>query len=144
MLDTPSGRLVQSLYAKGCKLGVSSRGWASLHEIPGKRYKCIMSNFELITFDFVTEPSTKGAWLLPWVDRYSNPIPRQPVAEALSRLGIGAVPPAQLGALPDVDKIEESLHEFVRRLQVRTPCARYILTVSLARKAHRRTGASRG
>jgi hypothetical protein len=45
--------------AQGIKLGVSSRGWASLRT--DARAKCVFvdDDFELITFDFVTEPSTK-------------------------------------------------------------------------------------
>ena len=119
VLDTPSGRLVRSLYERGCKLGVSSRGWASLRDLPGKRYKCIMSNFELITFDFVTEPSTRGAWLLPYTGRYSAPVPSQSVAESLSRLGVGAVPLEQLHTLPRVRDLKDGYQEFRRRLQVR-------------------------
>jgi hypothetical protein len=119
VLDTPSGRLVQSLYESGCKLGVSSRGWASLKDLPGKRYKCIMNNFELITFDFVTEPSTKGAWLLPYSQRCPVPIPTQQTAEALSRLGIGSVLPEQLQQLPHVQHIRVGFADFQRRLRVR-------------------------
>lgn len=48
-----------SAHAQGIKLGVSSRGWASLRT--DTRAKCVYvdDDFELITFDFVTEPSTK-------------------------------------------------------------------------------------
>ena len=119
VLDTPSGRLVQSLYEKGCKLGVSSRGWASLRDLPGQQYKCIMSNFELITFDFVSEPSTKGAWLLPYAGRYSAPVPVQTVAEAVSRLGAGAVSLAEVARLPRVRDLQAGLAEYQRRLRVR-------------------------
>lgn len=119
VLDTPSGRLVRSLYECGCKLGVSSRGWASLRELPGKVYKCIMANFELITFDFVTEPSTKGAWLLPYIGTYSAPVPRQAAAEALSRLGVGAVPVEAYASLPRARELKAGFLEFQRRLQVR-------------------------
>jgi hypothetical protein len=119
VLDTPSGRLVQSLYEQGCKLGVSSRGWASLRELPGKCYKCIMSNFELITFDFVTEPSTRGAWLLPYVGQYLAAVPSQAVAEAVSRLGVGAVSTDQFVCLPKVRDLQAGFAEYQRRLQVR-------------------------
>lgn len=119
MLDTPSGRLVQSLYESGCKLGVSSRGWASLRDLPGKHYKCIMSNFELITFDFVTEPSTKGAFLLPYVQRYPGPVPQQDAAVAMSRLGLGSVLPEQLPELPHVRDLQAGFADFQRGLQVR-------------------------
>jgi hypothetical protein len=112
VLDTPSGRLIKHLYSRGCKLGVSSRGWASLRELPGKDYKCIMDNFELITFDFVTEPSTRGAWLLPYAGSYHPPVPQQPFAEAVSRLGVGAVLPAQFPTLPSIRETLACLQEY--------------------------------
>uniref|UniRef100_A0A7S1XAC1 Uncharacterized protein n=1 Tax=Tetraselmis chuii TaxID=63592 RepID=A0A7S1XAC1_9CHLO len=63
VLPTPAGRLLMDLFREGCQVGVSSRGWASLREANG----CItvQNDFELITFDFVTEPSTQGAFLRP-------------------------------------------------------------------------------
>lgn len=100
VLDTPSGSLIRDLYKTGHKLGVSSRGWASLRELPGKQYKCIMDNFELITFDFVTEPSTHGAWLLPYAANYLGRVPDQQRAEGLSSLGVGALPIECTRALP--------------------------------------------
>ncbi len=43
-------------------------------------------DFELITFDFVTEPSTRGAYLAPVQKRYKRPVPDQGKAsDAVSR-----------------------------------------------------------
>lgn len=117
VLDTPSGRLIRHLYERGCKLGVSSRGWASLREIPGKPYKCIMDNFELITFDFVTEPSTRGAWLLPYAGRFAAPVPEQRYAEAVSRLGVGAVLPEQFPLLPHLRDVHAFLQDYLAHLK---------------------------
>lgn len=117
VLDTPSGRLIRHLYERGCKLGVSSRGWASLREIPGKPYKCIMDNFELITFDFVTEPSTRGAWLLPYAGRFSAELPEQRYAEAVSRLGVGAVLPEQFPLLPHLRDVHSFLQDYLSHLK---------------------------
>ncbi len=41
--------------------------------------KCVYvdEDFELITFDFVTEPSTHGAFLVPVCKPYKRPIPDQ-------------------------------------------------------------------
>lgn len=117
VLDTPSGRLIRHLYERGCKLGVSSRGWASLREIPGKPYKCIMDNFELITFDFVTEPSTRGAWLLPYAGRFTAPVPEQRYAEAVSRLGVGAVLPEQFPSLPHLRDVHAFLQDYLSHLK---------------------------
>eukprot|EP00892_Ulva_mutabilis_P006160 jgi/Ulvmu1/3916/UM018_0139.1 len=122
VLDTPSGRLVRHLYERGCKLGVSSRGWASLREIPGKPYKCIMDNFELITFDFVTEPSTRGAWLLPYAGRFSAAVPEQRYAEAISRLGVGAVLPEQFPSLPHLRDVHAFLQNYLAHIKRGQKC----------------------
>lgn len=119
VLETPSGRLVRSLYAQGCKLAAATRGWATLHDIPDKPYKCIAGDFELITFDIVINSSTKGAWLWPCADRYTKPIPKQAAAQAYSRFGVGSVPAAHLGTLPEPSKANDALNEFVQGLQVR-------------------------
>lgn len=63
---------------QGIKLGVSSRGWASLRTDPHSKCVYVDEDFELITFDFVTEPSTHGAYLVPIQKRYKRgPIPDQ-------------------------------------------------------------------
>ena len=59
ILPTPSGLLLWELYSQGIRLGVSSRGWASLRADPKTpELLFVDDDFELITFDFVTEPST--------------------------------------------------------------------------------------
>lgn len=71
-----------------------------------------MDNFELITFDFVTEPSTRGAWLLPYAGSYHQAMPQQPFAEAVSRLGVGAVLPEQFPMLPSIRETRTCLKEY--------------------------------
>eukprot|EP00775_Hariotina_reticulata_P010278 gene10278-10437_t len=65
VLPTPAGLLLWELYSKGVKLGVSSRGWASVVADPSKQRVLVDDDFQLITFDFVTEPSNAGANLVP-------------------------------------------------------------------------------
>jgi hypothetical protein len=62
---------------KGIKLGVSSRGWASLRTDPKTSLVLVDDDYELITFDFVTEPSTRGAYLVPLTRVYRRPIADQ-------------------------------------------------------------------
>lgn len=69
VLPTPSGLLLRDLYSRGIKLGVSSRSWASL--VRGRRGVCeVGDDMELITFDFVVDPSNSGAFLVPLARRY--------------------------------------------------------------------------
>ena len=61
MLNTPSGQILKSLVESGVKLGISSRGLGSVHEESGNTI--VENDFQLICFDFVSEPSTTGAYM---------------------------------------------------------------------------------
>lgn len=61
VLSTPSGQILKSLVESGVKLGISSRGLGSVKERMGSTY--VEDDFQLICFDFVSEPSTNGAFM---------------------------------------------------------------------------------
>lgn len=63
LLDTPSGKILQSLVESGVKLGISSRGVGSTRKQGD--YVVVQDDFQLICWDFVSEPSTPGAFMLP-------------------------------------------------------------------------------
>ena len=62
ILDTPSGKIIQSLIESGVTLGISSRGVGSTVAKGGNQY--VQEDFQLICFDMVSEPSTPGAFML--------------------------------------------------------------------------------
>jgi hypothetical protein len=62
ILDTPSGKIIQSLIESGVTLGISSRGVGSTVSKDGHQY--VQDDFQLICFDMVSEPSTPGAFML--------------------------------------------------------------------------------
>lgn len=62
ILNTPSGQILRSLVESGVKLGISSRGMGSVHENNGQTV--VEDDFNLICFDFVSEPSTHGAFMM--------------------------------------------------------------------------------
>tara|TARA_Y100000034_G_scaffold128727_1_gene183877 strand:+ start:933 stop:1526 length:594 start_codon:yes stop_codon:yes gene_type:complete len=62
VLSTPSGKILQSLIESGVKLGISSRGLGSTKEKGGKTI--VQDDFQLVCFDFVSEPSTTGAFMI--------------------------------------------------------------------------------
>lgn len=62
ILNTPSGQILRSLVESGVKLGISSRGMGSVHEQGGQTI--VEEDFQLICFDFVSEPSTTGAFMM--------------------------------------------------------------------------------
>lgn len=61
ILSTPSGKIVQALINDGVKIGISSRGVGTLSEAESGA-KVVNDDFKLITFDLVSDPSTKGAY----------------------------------------------------------------------------------
>lgn len=63
LLDTPSGKILQSLVESGVKLGISSRGVGSTKKQGD--YQVVQDDFQLICWDYVSEPSTPGAFMLP-------------------------------------------------------------------------------
>jgi hypothetical protein len=64
VLGTPSGNILKELFKAGIKLGISSRGLGSIQEEGGGKVS-VKEDFELIAFDFVSNPSTHGAFLHP-------------------------------------------------------------------------------
>jgi len=70
VLPTKAGGMLRDLYVAGFQLGMSSRGWATLKDEDG--FIVIQEDFELITFDFVSDPSTEGAYLRPLQRRYDT------------------------------------------------------------------------
>ena len=68
ILTTPSGNILRELFKNGIKLGISSRGMGSveaIEEADGKPAMKVGKDFELIAFDFVSNPSTHGAFMYP-------------------------------------------------------------------------------
>jgi len=65
VLGTPSGNILKELFKSGIKLGISSRGLGSVKEIHEDDAVEVQPDFELIAFDFVSNPSTHGAFLSP-------------------------------------------------------------------------------
>jgi hypothetical protein len=71
VLNTPSGNILRSLVESGVKLGISSRGMGSVSESSGQTM--VEDDFQLICFDFVSEPSTPGAFMMKESKHLSDP-----------------------------------------------------------------------
>ena len=65
VLGTPAGNILKELFKSGIKLGISSRGLGSVKDINEDDTVEVQPDFELIAFDFVSNPSTHGAFLHP-------------------------------------------------------------------------------
>jgi len=62
LLDTPAGKILQSLVESGVTLGISSRGVGSTKDDGDAQI--VQEDFQLICFDMVSEPSTPGAFMM--------------------------------------------------------------------------------
>ena len=76
VLSTPSGNILKELFRSGIKLGISSRGLGSVepvNEADGEDGTVeVQPDFELIAFDFVSNPSTHGAFMRPVNESVEN------------------------------------------------------------------------
>ena len=82
VLDTPSGQILRSLVESGVTLGISSRGMGSVSESNGQT--TVEEDFQLICFDFVSEPSTPGAFMMREAKEYNNQVHTK--ADRINRL----------------------------------------------------------
>lgn len=64
LLNTPSGNIVQNILKDGHTIGISSRGTGSVQET-NEGTLMVQDDFELVCWDFVSNPSTHGAFLAP-------------------------------------------------------------------------------
>jgi len=70
ILDTPMGKILQSLVESGITLGISSRGVGSTKRDGDSQV--VQDDFQLICWDFVAEPSTPGAFMMAEGKRVSE------------------------------------------------------------------------
>ena len=74
VVGTPSGNILKELFKAGIKLGISSRGMGSVETVneDGDQVVKVQPDFELIAFDFVSNPSTHGAFMYPMNESVDN------------------------------------------------------------------------
>lgn len=61
ILSTPAGNILRELFKSNIRLGISSRGLGSVKESNGDVE--VQDDFEIICWDFVSNPSTHGAFM---------------------------------------------------------------------------------
>ena len=64
ILSTPSGNILRELLKNNIRLGISSRGVGSVKEMSDGTVM-VQEDFDLIAWDFVSNPSTHGAFMAP-------------------------------------------------------------------------------
>ena len=64
LLNTPSGNIVKEIIKAGHTIGISSRGTGSVQQTNEGALE-VQDDFELVCWDFVSNPSTHGAFMNP-------------------------------------------------------------------------------
>ena len=88
-LSTPAGNILKELFKSGIKLGISSRGLGSVKEIheddskDGEDTVEVQPDFELIAFDFVSNPSTHGAFMRPMNEGVEHKVNKESKVESI-------------------------------------------------------------
>jgi len=65
VVNTPAGNILKALFASGITVGISSRGMGSVEENINEGTVEVQDDFELLCWDFVSTPSTHGAFMKP-------------------------------------------------------------------------------
>jgi len=95
--DTPAGKILKGLLKAGFMLGISSRGVGSVKSRNDQ--DVVQEDFELIAFDFVSSPSTPGAYLFK-------------EGKGHRVLGAGMVPLSQASGVLTTEGVQEKLSNF--------------------------------
>ena len=65
ILSTPAGNILKELFRNGITVGISSRGMGSVKDNMSEGTVEVQDDFELLCWDFVSTPSTHGAYMAP-------------------------------------------------------------------------------
>lgn len=72
ILTTPAGNILKELFRCGVTVGISSRGMGSVQE-NSDGILMVQEDFDLLCLDFVSTPSTPGAYMTPMNEGVSTP-----------------------------------------------------------------------
>ncbi len=98
-----SGDMTAMLHNSGVKLGISSRGVGSLKKVSGDNI--VQDDYELICWDIVHQPSSKGSWISGDLKNLEKYIDKTGQVEQVSYLQ-GGKPPS---------KIENAMRNFLSK-----------------------------
>lgn len=70
ILPTPSGKIIEALISRKCKPGISSRALGSLRK--ENNVNVVQDDLQIICWDFVSEPSTPGAFMMAESKQYDE------------------------------------------------------------------------
>ncbi|GJQ43870.1 MAG: hypothetical protein JETCAE03_33680 [Ignavibacteriaceae bacterium] len=83
VLNTPSGKILKELFLADVRLGISSRGLGSVSELDEGTLQ-VEDDFELVGWDFVSNPSTHGAFMSP--QQLTESVSKNPVVACRNKI----------------------------------------------------------
>ena len=86
VLSTPAGNILKELFKSGIKLGISSRGLGSVEPMKEEDTVEVQPDFELIAFDFVSNPSTHGAFMRPVNESVQSKTPETKIESIINSI----------------------------------------------------------
>jgi hypothetical protein len=101
--ETPAGQILKGLLKAGFMLGISSRGVGSVKSKNDQ--DIVQEDFELIAFDFVSSPSTPGAYLFK-------------EGKGHRVLGAGMIPLSQSTGVLTTEGVQEKLSHYQKMHQL--------------------------
>src|SRR5210317_23250 len=76
LLNTPAGNIVKEIIKAGHTIGISSRGTGSVEQTNEGKLE-VQPDFDLVCWDFVSNPSTHGAFMNPVsLNESKTPLPK--------------------------------------------------------------------
>ena len=101
--ETPAGQILKGLLKAGFMLGISSRGVGSVKSRNGQ--DIVQEDFELIAFDFVSSPSTPGAYLF-----------KEGKGHSVSKVGM--IPLSNCSGVLTTEGVQEKLNRYQKIQQL--------------------------
>ncbi|MEK6829615.1 MAG: primosomal protein [Nanoarchaeota archaeon] len=101
--ETPAGQILKGLLKAGFMLGISSRGVGSVKNRGNQ--DIVQEDFELIAFDFVSSPSTPGAYLFK-------------EGKGHKIFGAGMIPLSKSSGVLTIEGVQEKLSNYQKMHQL--------------------------
>lgn len=85
VLTTPSGNILRELFRNGIRLGISSRALGTVKPLSEGTVE-VQSDLELVCWDFVSNPSTRGAFVTPLNESTNKQLIKNPQTQKYQKV----------------------------------------------------------
>lgn len=115
ILDTPCGRIVNTLLEAGCAVGCSTRAEGDLEEAQdeslGSYYRVVPESYHYITTDFTADPSTYGSRPIEVIREIKSEIDSGLLSEQEKHFAVSLMEAFQRAQQEKIMKVQEALQK---------------------------------